>query len=227
MPALLLALPMIAWMIGVLEAAGRARAAAACSRSRSILGAIDGFEIAGPRELVLAGIVLAIAGGAIALAASSWMARRSIPVLVAWLALFGIVGLGGAKGIERRVNDNRYAALDPGIDVVLRAAPTGKRIGLAGVWSLGELSPVWPSFGARIGNEVQYVGRMPPNGFLQRYPDEASFQAALRRGRFDLLVVGRGIAPDPQTPEQRWALDAGWRTIGLTDRFRVLAPPAQ
>jgi hypothetical protein len=224
MPALLLALPMIAWMIGRLKPRLAHWLLAAIALA-TILGAIDGFEIAGLRELVLAGIVLAIAGGAIALTASSWMARRSIPVLAAWLALFGIVGLGGAKGIERRVNDNRYAALDPGIDIVLRAAPTGKRIGLAGTWSLGELSPVWPSFGARIGNEVQYVGRMPPNGFLLRYPDEASFQAALRRGRFDLLVVGRGIAPDPQTPEQRWALDAGWKTIGLTDRFRVLTPP--
>jgi len=107
----------------------------------------------------------------------------------------------------------------------LRVAPSGTRIGLAGEWSLGELSPVWPSFGTRIGNEVEYVGEIPPNGFLGRYRDEARFEAALRRGRYDLLVVGRGVASRRQTSEQRWAMDAGWRTIWLDRRFRVLASP--
>jgi len=188
------------------------------------VGASQAYEISGAREPVLAAFSLAVLLAGLSAVRAAWT-RRSVPVLAACALLFGLVGLAGAKGIERRVNDARYLGRDPAIDVVLRVAPSGTRIGLAGEWSLGELSPVWPSFGTRIGNEVEYVGEIPPNGFLGRYRDEARFEAALRRGRYDLLVVGRGVPSPRQTSEQRWAMDAGWRTIWLDRRFRVLASP--
>jgi len=223
MPALLLALPVVAWLIGRL---GRrpADALAAALAAAVAVGASQAYEITGAREPVLAAFVLAVLLAGLGAVRAAWT-RRSVPVLVACALLFGLVGLAGAKSIERRVNDARYLGRDPAIDVVLRVAPSGTRIGLAGEWSLGELSPVWPSFGTRIGNEVEYVGEIPPNGFLGRYRDEARFEAALRRGRYDLLVVGRGVPSPRQTSEQRWAMDAGWRTIWLDRRFRVLASP--
>ncbi|MEA2193043.1 MAG: hypothetical protein QOI73_3164 [Solirubrobacteraceae bacterium] len=222
MPALLLALPVVAWLIGRLGGAWAAVLSAALALAVAA-GSLDAYEIAGPRELVLAAIVIAIAAAAVGAVRRAWLRRRSTALLVA-CALFA--GLAGARGVERRVNDTRYLGRDPAIDVVLRTAPGGKRIGLAGEWSLGELSPVWPSFGTRISNEVEFVGVMPDNGFLARYHDEARFQAALRRGRYDLLVVGRGITTAQETAEQRWAADAGWRTLFLSRRFRLLVPPA-
>ena len=105
------------------------------------------------------------------------------------------------------------------------SAPGDQRIGLAADWSVGGLSPVWPAFGTRIGNDVEYVGEFV-DGFLTPYRSQARFQEALRHGAFDLLVVGRGFYPPQDTPEQRWAMNAGWRTIGLSPRLRVLAAPA-
>ncbi len=225
MPALLLALPVVAWLIGRLGRAA-ATALAAVLALAVAAGSLEAYEILGPRELVLAAVALAIALAALEAVRRSWIRRRSIPLLVACALLAGLVGLAGARGVEQRVNDARYVARDPAIDVVLRSAPSAKRIGLAGEWSLGELSPVWPSFGTRIANEVEFVGVMPDNGFLARYGDEPRFQAALRRGRYDLLVVGRGISTPRETGEQRWATDAGWRTLFLSKRFRLLVPPA-
>jgi hypothetical protein len=135
-----------------------------------------------------------------------------------------LVLLAGAHRIEQRINDGRYLGSDPAIDALLKAAPSGKRIGLASDWSVGGLTPIWPAFGTRIGNEVEYIGYF--DGFLRKYPTEALFQAALKRGRYDAIVVGRGFYPPEPTPEQQWALDAGWRTFALSSRLRVLVPPA-
>ena len=135
------------------------------------------------------------------------------------------VGLAAAHRIEDRINTGRYRGVDPAIDGLLQAAPSGHRIGLASDWSVGGVSPVWPAFGTRIGNEVEFVGHFV-RGFMTPYRSAAEFQAALRRGRFDLLVVGRGFYPPEATPEQRWAIDAGWRTIALSKRLRVLAAPS-
>jgi len=52
-----------------------------------------------------------------------------------------------------------------------------------------------------------------------------TFAAALTRGRYDALVIGRGFFPPQNTHEQSWAIAAGWRTISLSRRLRVLAPP--
>jgi len=224
LPSLLLALPVVAWLIGRLERRP-ATALTALLALAVAAGALDGYEILGPRELVLAAIALGIGLAALEVVRRLWV-RRRVSLLIACALLAGLVGLAGAAGVERRVNDERYLGRDPAIDVILRAAPGDRRIGLAGEWSLGELSPVWPSFGTRISNDVEFVGVHPDNGFLARYADEAAFGAALRRGRYDLLVVGRGLAPARQTAEQRWAADAGWRTQALTSRFRLLVPPA-
>ncbi|HWI08073.1 MAG TPA: hypothetical protein VNT54_11220, partial [Solirubrobacteraceae bacterium] len=118
----------------------------------------------------------------------------------------------------------RYRSIDPGVDAMLEAAPSGKRIALAADWTVAGLSPIWPAFGTTIDNEVEFMGRFV-DGFLTPWDDERSFRAALRRGDYDLLVVGRGFYPPENTPEQRWAMNAGWRTIALTERLRVLVPP--
>jgi hypothetical protein len=218
-PSLLLAAPVLAWLAGrlprvvavVLELALVAAVAA---------GADSGYEVRGARDVMLAALglaLVAVAGWAL------WRVRRRRPVVIAAAALAAVLGLAGARHVEQRINVGRYLGTDPAIDVLLRLAPGDRRIGLAADWSVSGLSPIWPSFGTRIGNEVEYVGYF--DGFLRRYPTRARFQAALRRGRYDLLVVGRGFYPPQDTPEQRWALAAGWRTVALSTRLRVLAPP--
>jgi hypothetical protein len=134
------------------------------------------------------------------------------------------VGLAAANRMQDRINDGRYRNIDPGVDAMLRVAPGGQRVALAADWTVAGLSPIWPAFGTTIDNEVVFMGRFV-DGFLTPWDDARSFQAALERGRYDVLVVGRGFYPPQATREQRWALDAGWRTVSLTRRLRVLVPP--
>ena len=219
-PALLIAVPVVAWLAGRVPHAARLGIEALLAAT-ALSGAYRGYEVAGMRDLVLAAACLA------ALAAAGWLlwrlrARRL--VLAAAAVAAALVGLAAAHRIEGAINDGRYRGIDPAVDTLLRVAPEGKRIGLASDWSVGGLSPVWPAFGTRIGNDVEYVGEFV-DGFLTPYRSAASFQAALREGGYDVLVVGRGFYPPEATREQRWAADAGWRTIGLSPRLRILVPP--
>ncbi len=218
-PALLLALPVAAWAAGRLPRTAALALEAALALA-VILGAREAYAVQARDILaaVLALAVLAAAGWAL------WGVRDRRPVLVAAALLVAVAGLAGAHRMEERINDGRYLGADRAVDALLRAAPEGRRIGLAADWSVGGLSPIWPSFGTRIGNDVEYVGE-DVDGWLTKYGDARGFQAALKRRRYDLLVVGRGFFPPENTPEQRWAADAGWKTIALSPRLRVLAAP--
>jgi hypothetical protein len=220
-PALLLAAPIVAWTVGRVPAflallleAGLAVA--------TVWGAYKGYEISSPREIALALVALGILAG---LGWTAWRLRRRPLALAAGALVAALVGIAGMHRVEQGVNDGRYLEDDPAVATLLRLAPEGKRIAHAGDWSIGGLSPIWPSFGTRIGNEVEFVGYFD-HGWLRRYPSAASFAAALQRGRYDALVVGRGFFPPQDTPEQRWAIDAGWRTVALSTRLRVLLAPA-
>ncbi len=220
-PALLLAVPAVVWATARLPRAPALALEAALAGS-ALYGAYLGYEVRGTRD-----VTLAVAGLA-ALAVGGWALwrlrdRRVVLVVAALAALVG--GLAAADRMQDRINDGRYRNIDPGVDAMLDAAPDHARIALAADWTVAGLVPIWPAFGTRIENEVEFMGRFV-DGFLTPYRDEASFQAALRRGRYDVLVVGRGFYPPQATPEQRWAIDAGWRTVSLTRRLRVLVPPA-
>jgi hypothetical protein len=218
-PALLLALPVAGWAVGRLPRAA-ALALEAVLAPATVLGARSAYDVT-VRDLVLAAVALGLlAAGSWAL----WRLRGRRIVLVAAALAAAVVGLAGAHRMEQRINDGRYLGVDAAVDTLLRVAPSGRRIGLASDWSVGGLSPIWPSFGTRIGNDVEYVGHTIA-GWLHRYGDERSFQAALARRRYDVLVVGRGFFPPQATREQRWAIDAGWRTIALSPRLRVLVAP--
>jgi hypothetical protein len=218
-PALLLALPIAAWAAGRLPRLAAVALEAALALG-TVLGARSAYDVTA-RDLALSAVALALlAAGGWAL----WRLRDRRAVLVAAVLAAALVGIAGGHRMEQRINDRRYLGADPAIDTLLHVAPSGRSIGLASDWSVSGLSPIWPSFGTRIGNHVEYVGH-PVGGWLHRYGDERSFQAAVARGRYDVLVVGRGFFPPQATREQRWAIDAGWRTIALSRRLRVLVPP--
>lgn len=222
LPALLLAVPALAWAAPRLPRAGGLLLEAALAAG-ALLGAYHGYEVSGIRDITLAAIGLA------ALAAAAWLLwqLRHRRVVLAGAAIASVLAaLAAGNRMQDRINDGRYRNIDPGVDAMLEAAPSGKRVALAADWTVAGLSPIWPAFGTRIDNEVEFMGRFV-DGFLTPWEDERSFQAALRRGRYDVLVVGRGFYPPQATPEQRWAMNAGWRTIALTERLRVLVPPGR
>jgi len=220
-PALLIAVPVVAWAAGRLPRAA-ALALKAALAGGALFGAYRGYEVRGIRDVTLAAVGLA------ALAAAAWLLWRLRDrriVLAAAATAAALVGLAAANRMQDRINDGRYRSIDPGVDAMLAATPTGGRVALAADWTVAGLSPIWPAFGTRIDNDVEFMGRFV-DGFLTPWGDEASFQAALRRGRYDVLVVGRGFYPPEPTREQRWAIDAGWRTVSLSTRLRVLVPPS-
>ena len=220
-PALLIAIPIVAWVAGRLpRLAGLVLEATLAAAA--LAGAYRGYAVGGLRDVALAAAALAALTAAAGLL---WRLRERRVVLAAAAVAAAILGLAAAHRIEGAINDGRYRGIDPAVDTLLRVAPGGKRIGLASDWSVGGLSPVWPAFGTRIANDVEYVGEFV-DGFLTPYRTAPLFEEALRHGGFDVLVIGRGFYPPEATPEQRWAIDAGWRTIALSPRLRVLVPPA-
>ena len=218
-PILMLLAAVLAWAIGCLPRAPAVAFQVALVAAVAI-GARSGYEVRGARDIVLAALALALAGAA---GWALWRVRSRPAVLVAASVAAAAVLLAGGHRVEQRINDERYLGIDPAIDVLLKVAPEGKRIGLAGDWSVSGLSPIWPAFGTRISNHVEYVGYFA--GFLRRYETQARFADALRRGRYDVLVVGRGFDPPQPTREQRWAIEAGWSTLALSPRLRVLVAP--
>ena len=220
-PALLLAVPVLAWAAGHLPRVVALVLEAALAVG-AVVGAYHGYEVQ-LRDLVLGAAGLAALGGA---AWALWRLRDRRSVLAGAVIASLLAGLAAANRMQDRINDGRYRDIDPGVDAMLRVAPGGQRVALAADWTVAGLSPIWPAFGTRMDNEVEFMGRFV-DGFLTPWEDERSFQAALRRGRYDVLVVGRGFYPPEATREQDWAIDAGWRTIALTERLRVLVAPAQ
>jgi hypothetical protein len=113
-----------------------------------------------------------------------------------------------------------YAPFDPTFAWIDRHAPPGTRVGLAGEASLRGLSPILPAFGPRLGNRVEYVGPWAGN-LLREYRRRRPFVRAVERGRYQLLLVGRGIVPHRDSPPQRWARAAGYREVAASHRLAL------
>lgn len=225
-PGLLIVAALAAWAVGSL----RSRWLALALQALAVVAIADGLRVDG-FDPSTAGWTTAAAAGALVAAGlvvhRRWRWRppargRPAAVVGVPLALLAIVFAGNE--VQQRFNERRYLGHDAAVDWILAKAGSGHRIGLAGVWSDGGVSPVFPSFGPRLENEVVYVGRFVDE-LLRRYTTRDDFVAALRRERYDYLVVGRGRPPKPIVPEERWALSAGWSAVVRSDRLALYRSP--
>ena len=153
---------------------------------------------------------------------------RRLALGAAALLVAGAVALGA--WIERRVDRTRYANADPALRWLVTAAPSGHRIGIAGVWI--KLPPTWAAFGPRLANRVGYVGATVDHMLVQ-YARRPQFVSALRRGDYDLVVLGRGWYPlnpftrssplSPTTVAQQaaWIRSAGYRLVAAGEEYLV------
>jgi hypothetical protein len=224
LPALLLAAALCAWLAGRI---GRGRVVLELF---AVAAAGDGvrraFDISRAQWLVVAVLFFA---GLVAIVhlwprVRGWRpgSRRAATALaVAALLALPVVAAAGRLQ-QDRFNLHRYRGSDPVLDSLQRSS--GKRVGLAGSWSNAGLSPVLPAFGPRFANTVQYVGASEQT-MLRRYTDRAPFVAAVRRGGYDVLVIGRGEAPGQSVPELRWARSAGWVPFTASPRLVALRAP--
>lgn len=225
LPALMLGATTAAWAAGRLR---RLRPAADLAALAAVALGLGGGYYLAASTIVLVGVAaVAVAGaGYVVVRRTRTRAdgpRRKLRSATAGLACVALVGAGYAR--QRSFNEDRYARVDPAIDWVARNAPSGHRIGLAGRWDEG-LSPVLPMFGRRLDNRVAYVGPWRDH-LLREYTTRGQFAAAVRRGRYDLLLVGRGRPPRPRTRTERWVAAEGYRPLARSRRlalYRVVAP---
>jgi hypothetical protein len=181
---------------------------------------------------------------AVRLVAGSGPARPRVPsraaiVLGAALLLAVLVAIGARA--QRTYDADRYRGADPALDFLIAHTPDGAPVGLAGAWTVEGVSPIYPSFGPRLGSRVDYLGTVD-DGLLRSYRHRGPFTAALRRDRSRILVVGRSphlglgpaaaalysarVPPPLRTPpEERWARRLGYREVARSPRFVVMARP--
>jgi hypothetical protein len=148
--------------------------------------------------------------------------RRWVRVAAAMLLVLVAVGVGDE--LRRRAQADDYTRYDPVFAYIDQHAPPGTRIGLAGLWSLEGVSPAFPAYGPRMDNNVRYVGPFV-RGTLHEYGDRGKFQRAVRRGRYDLLVIGTGFArelPPSKVRAVRWARALGYHTVAGSSRLVLL-----
>jgi hypothetical protein len=225
-PALLLAATVTAWCAGrlgrwglLLEAAG-------------VVAVVDGIAHGlrlTPGYWGIGALAAAGAGGAVAIArrrrrprAAPLIRATVLPAVAACAAACVIVG---GELDQRRFNAKRYGRIDPTIDWVHAHAPSHRRVGIAGEFG-GALGPQLLSmFGPRFGNSVAYVGPWD-GGFLREYRAGGALTAALRRGRYDLVLVGRGLSPRPGTLAERATRAAGLVAVAQGEQSILFARPS-
>jgi hypothetical protein len=226
-PALLVAAPMAAW---ALSRAGRARHVLELAAVAAVAqGIVEAFDV---RLRVVVLVMVAIAVLAAAAVGAELLLRRAgarlarlAVVAVAVLGAVALVAVG--HGRQREFNEARYARDVPPIAWIAQNAPEGSRIALAGAWGVGVTSPVWPSFGERLDNHVEFLGPTV-DGQLREYPRRDRWAAALRRGRYGLLVVGRGgyaeedcPVPGQHSDDDAWARAEGFEVLARSDRLTL------
>lgn len=218
-PAIFIAGAVSAWAVG------RLRRWRLPLELLALAGVLDGlahsFSLS-PRDLAVAAVALAGGGGL------AWTVQRGCARLVAErrlgpvLALLGIVAAGAlALGYfqQRRFNEKRYMGLDRTFDSVIANAPRRSRIGIAGEFD-GGLGPVAPMLGPFLDNRVTFVGPLV-QGMRREYGRRADYLAALSRGRYDFMLIGRGVPPRPGGPAERWTRMAGLKPVAYSAQYAL------
>lgn len=226
LPALLATAGLAAWAVGRL---GALRLAAELLLLVAVVeGSRRGF--AEPLSRVVAAGGALIASGLVVMGVQRLAERRgveSLHALAALGAIVAVVAAGAGYPRQRAFHEGRYAEGDPVIAWFFQH-PGQREVGLAGVWTTAGLSPVLPAFGPRLENPVSFVGRYV-RGQLREFERRESFLMAVRRGGYDVLVVGKGgygecKVPGREGEERTWARQAGFERLAESDRlvlFRV------
>ncbi len=223
LPAALLAAPALAWAVG------RLRRGRLLAELILLCGVADGLRRGidlRMQDLLLGAVAVSVAAGA---GFALWHHReagvgpRRRALLAGGLAVGIALAVSGHIG-QQRFFEDRYRGGGPALDRALALAAPGSRIGIAGAWKVGSLSPIYPLFGPRPENEVSTVGSFVDGAF--RAPQTSTeFAAQLRQHRYELLLIGREPLPFTATTDDiAWATEADYAPIAEDSRFVLLAP---
>lgn len=225
-PAIVVAAPLAGWALG---RAGRLRIPLELACAAAVVyGIAESFD-------VTLGVVVAVLGVLVVLAGAAWLVlhlsrrlphRARLAVLGAAItaALTGAVAIGHLR--QEEFNRTRYTSGEPTQDWIARNAPEDTRIALAGVWGVKVRSPVWPAFGERIDNEVDFVGPTI-DGQVREHASRERWAEALRDGDYDLVLVGRGgyVKECPvagqYSDDDRWARAEGFERLARSEHLTL------
>jgi hypothetical protein len=214
MPAILVAAALTAWAVAKISRAGILLELAGLA---GVINAIRlGVGIPGSTVVAVV-LVLGLAAG-VALVAARYKAGRRTAVAAAVAACVAIAVLGRLQ--QHSFDRHGYASYDPTFAWIDAHAPSHRRIGISGVASTDGLAPVLPAFGPRLGNVVEYVGDRVRHS-IHLPSSERSFDDELRRGRYDLLLIG--LQDTAHTDS--WARAAGFKLVTSSARLALYAAP--
>ena len=205
-PALVLGAAVGAWTTGCL---GRLRVVAEAVLLLALLDGVRRTANVSATALVAAALVVAAALWALERFELGHVPSLRTPGMAAALACAALVSVAALAIQERRFNGHRYTDSEGTASYVTRHAPAGHRIGVA-----GEGFIVYPMFGPRLRNHVEYVGPRI-KGMLRAYRRPGEFKAALARGHYDLVLlqgadfVERGLT----RLQARWLGQMGYRVV--------------
>ena len=221
-PALVLVAPATAWASTRLGGAALALQVAGLA---GVIYGVAGTDVyyvpldARSVAVAVAAVAAAVGGAFLLWRLQAVTRRRALAVAAATgMAAALLVGYLGYRAYD----DRRYAGLEPAIDWILDNAPEDRRIGLAG---LGYNPVIYPAFGPRLENEVDYVGPTV-KGMLRPHTRPAPLLDDLREGRYDLMVVQREgwVRRDLPARQERWLRAGGWTVMAESERVALYAP---
>ena len=229
-PAMIAAVPALAWLTGTLGP--RARVAVAALALVALVDALRVGTTTAPRVVYASFAAAALIVVAVALArrADRVPGRPRAGVVLGAAGAALVLAVIAGDRLQDSYNDSRYLGKDPVIDRIVESGGASSEIGLAGAWTFDGVIPTYPAFGTRLQNRVTYLGPVEDAALLRTYNDPGEFTAAVADAEPDLLVLGRNDdLPFPQTPPpatgaelEDWALAAGYRRIAQSDRFLLL-----
>jgi hypothetical protein len=221
-PAVIAVAPLVAWWIGRL---GRGRVVAEVICAIALLEGIRrGFDV--PARNWALGAAALVAAAAVAFAFVRLHARypRRIVVVGAG-ALVALVAVIVSYDRQDEYMSDRFATAHPAVRA-LAALPAGERVGLAGYYNPGFTAPVWPAFGPRIENRVEYIGHFH-DGQLREFSNAAEWRRRVEERGYDVVVVAydaypRECAlPGSESDDNAFAREAGYRLVGEAPNLTV------
>lgn len=198
----------------------------------ALVAIVDGIaQNMRPSATAVAVGILMVAGAA----AVAWLALRGDPrrltaamraaplrFAAAGIALAALaIGLGQLG--QERFNDRRYSGLDPAIDWINANAPRDQRVGLAGE---GVGPVIYPAFGPRLENDVEYIGPFVED-MLRPYVRRQDFLGAVREGDYDLVLVqlGDNHRPGLGPRQAAWLRSEGFSEVTQSSTDILLKAP--
>jgi hypothetical protein len=186
----------------------------------ALAGALDSIHLdpsVSTSAVIVAALLAAVAVVAwllVRMRRDAWPLRRSLTAAGVMIACLLAVG----RIAQTKFDRHTYAAYDPTFAWIVEHASTGHRIGVTGVWSTAGLPAPLPAFGPRLGNQVAYVGDLVRHS-VHLPANQRSFDAELRRGRFELVLIGLQTTGHTDV----WARAAGYHLVALSPRLALYA----